>query len=243
MSWWAELYDDALADVLLSGDDDVAATAAFLVDELRLRPGDRVFDQCCGIGRLAVPLARWGARVVAVDQSARYVERALARAVVVGVAIEALAGDAFAHVPATCAAAFNWWTSFGYVADDDANVRMLRCAFDALAPGGRFALDFVNAPGVVARFRPHEITRGAGIVLLRESRLDLARGLLHKHWTYVLPSGERVERPSTLRLYTPDRLAELLQRAGFAAIALYGGIDRSPLTLESPRCIVVGTRP
>jgi SAM-dependent methyltransferase len=243
MTWWADLYDDALADLLLTRDDDLAATLRFLVDELALRPGDRVFDQCCGIGRLAVPLARWGARVTGVEQAARYVERAHAAARAAGIAIEVTQGDAFAYVPAPCHAAFKWWTSFGYLPDDDGNVRMLQRAFEAVVPGGRFALDFLNAPGVLAHFRPHEVTRASGIELVRESRLDLARGLLHKTWKLALADGTRVERPSTVRLYAPDRLAELFARAGFANVALYGSLDRSALTLDSPRCIVVGTRP
>ncbi len=124
------------------------------------------------------------------------------------------------------------------------NLRMLQRAFEAVVPGGRFALDFLNVPGVLAQFRPHEVTRASGIELVRESRLsDLARGLLHKTWKLALADGTRVERPSTLRLYAPDRLAELFARAGFANVTLHGGIDRSELTLDSPRCIVVGTRP
>ena len=238
MTWWTDLYDDALADVLLE-QDDVDATIRFLVATLGIEPGSRVFDQCCGIGRLAVPLAAWGAEVIGVEQAPRYVERARAR----GSAATFVVGDAFEYVPPTCTAAFNWWTSFGYLADDDGNVRMISRAFEALAPGGRFALDFLNVPGVLARFRPHEITRRDGIVMLRESRLDLARGVIHKVWTFVLPSGERVERPSTVKLYTPDRLADLFSRAGFIDLRVLGSIDASPIALESPRCIVVGTRP
>lgn len=244
--WWSELYDDLLADVLLDGttDAEVDATVRFLAAELALAPGDRVFDQCCGTGRLAIPLARWGAEVVGVEQSARYVERARARARAAGVAAVFTVGDAFAHVPdRPCAAAINWWTSFGYLPDDAANTRMLRRAFEALAPGGRFALDMPNVPGVLAAFRPHEITRRGETIMLRESRLDLARGLLHKRWTFVAPDGRRVERPSTIRLLMPDRLVELLEAAGFTGARVLGGVDGRPIALDSPRCIVIARRP
>ena len=58
-SWWSALYDDVLADVLLERADEaeVDRTLTFLVDMLELRPADLVFDQCSGIGSLAVPLA------------------------------------------------------------------------------------------------------------------------------------------------------------------------------------------
>jgi SAM-dependent methyltransferase len=244
--WWSELYDDLLADVLLDGttDAEVDATVLFLARELALSPGDRVFDQCCGTGRLAIPLARWGAEVVGVEQAARYVERARERARAAGVAPAFTVGDAFEHVPdRPCAAAINWWTSFGYLPDDDANARMLRRAFEALAPGGRFALDMPNVPGLLAAFRPHEITRRGETIMLRESRLDLARGLLHKRWTFLAPDGRRIERPSTIRLYTPDRLVALLEAAGFTGARVLGGVDGRPIALDSPRCIVIARRP
>ena len=246
MTWWSTLYDDLLADVLLDATTpaQVDATIGFLVDQLRLERGDRVFDQCAGVGRLAIPLAAWGARVVGVEQAARYVERGRAAAAAAGVQLELVAGDAFEYVPPErCRGALNWWTSFGYLPDDDGNARMLRRAFEALVPGGRFAIDFLNVPGICRDFRPHDIDRRGDVVMLRESRLDLARGLLHKTWTFITPEGRRVERPSTVRLYTPDRLAALLASAGFTDLAIYGGVDAQPITLASPRCIVVGTRP
>jgi len=182
--------------------------------------------------------------VVGVEQAAPYVARALARAREAGVSLELVVGDAFEYVPpAPCAAALNWWTSFGYLPDDDGNARMLRRAFEALAPGGRFALDLPNVPNLYQTFRPSEITRRGDVVMLRESRIDVAHGLLHKLWTFVTPDGRRLARPSTIKLYTPDRIAGLLAQVGFVDIAHHGGVDGAPLDLASPRCIVVGRRP
>lgn len=239
-TWWPALYDDLLAEMLLEDTSDIEPTLRFLVEKLQLAPGARVFDQCCGNGRLSLPLAKWGAEVIGVEQAARYVEQARVRAA--GLTARFEVGDAFEFVPDPCAAAINWWTSFGYLADDDANVRMLRRAFEALAPNGRFALDYPNVPNLCAVFRPHEITRKGDITMLRESSLDLARGLLHKRWTFITPD-KRVERTSLLRLYAPDRLGALLASVGFVDIALYGGVDGAPLALDRPRCIAVGVRP
>jgi len=241
--WWPELYDDLLADVLLEDASEVDATLRFLVEKLRLAPGARVFDQCAGTGRLSIPLAKWGADVVGVEQAARYVERARAAAQAANVTVRFDVGDAFEYAPdPPCTAAINWWTSFGYLPDDDANARMLRRAFEALVPGGRFALDYPNIANLYTVFRPHEITRRGDITMLRESRLDLANGLLHKRWTF-LRGTQRVERDSTLKLYTPDRLGALLASVGFVELQMFGGLDGSPLALERPRCIVVGVRP
>ncbi len=244
--WWSALYDDVLADMLLEGTspEEVAATVRFLVDVLGLEPGARVFDQCAGIGRLAIPLAAWGAEVVAVEQAATYVRRAEASARVAGVALELVTGDAFEFVPSRpCRGALNWATSFGYLRDDAGNLRMLQRALEALEPGGRFALDFLNVPGVLAGFRPCEIDRRGDVIMLRASRLDLAAGLLHKVWTFIGSDGRRVERPSTVRLYTPDRLVALFGEVGFTDVQVFGGVDGRAIALDAPRCIVVGARP
>ena len=80
MTWWADLYDDALANVLLERTDATATarTIAFLRRVLAVEPGDRVLDQCCGIGSLAIPFAREGFELLGVDQAAGYIRRAIA---------------------------------------------------------------------------------------------------------------------------------------------------------------------
>jgi SAM-dependent methyltransferase len=215
---------------------------------LGLAPNARVFDQCCGIGQLALAFADRGHDVVAVDQAKRYIERARRDAADRRLAVEVHAGDAFEFVPATrCDGAYNWWTSYGYAPTREENVKMLARAFESLRPGGRFALDVPNAPGLFRGFLPHVVTRRVmpegEIVLVRESELDLGAGVLRKRWTYFLPDGRRVEYPSALLLELPSDVAASFRRVGFDEVTLYGNVRGEPLTLESPRCIVVGRRP
>lgn len=248
--WWTSLYDDLLAEVLLerASEAEMDATLAFLADKLELRPGATVFDQCSGIGSLALPLAVRGYRVVGVEQSEAYVARARRDAEARDLRCRFLAGDAFAVGPGVpCDAAFNWWTSFGYARDDRRNAEMLARAFEALVPGGLFLLDTLNLPGVLRGFREHVVTRRATsrgeVVLVRESRLDLGAGALLKHWTYFLPDGRRVEHDSAVRLYLPHTLAELFCGVGFTAVELYGSVAGGRLELDSPRCLVRARRP
>jgi SAM-dependent methyltransferase len=241
-AWWHALYDDLLADMLLERADrrETERTLDFLAGVLDLEPGARVFDQCCGIGSLAIPLARRGYRVVGCDLAAGYIERARRDA---PASLELHAADAFEFVPAPCDGAFNWWTSFGYADEDAQNIRMLARAFEALKAGGRFALDFMNVPGVLHRFREEVVTRRGEVELVRRSAVDPAAMVMDKTWTYALPNGERVVHTSRVRLYTPRELGDLLARAGFVDVRFHGDIDRSPLALESPRCIAVARKP
>lgn len=244
--WWRSLYDDLVADVLLADRPPAErdAAVAFLVRELRLRPGDVVFDQCCGTGELAHRLARAGHRVVGVEQSARYVELARERS---PGGCEFHAADAIDFVPPVpCDAGFDWDTGFGN-ADDGRNLAMLRSAFAALRPGGRFALDYQHVPRVLRDFRPclvrRKETAQGEVVLLRESRADLAAGELAQTWTFFLPDGRRVVRHSGVRLYLPHVLGQMMGAAGFVGLSYHGGTGGEALGLDSPRCVVVGTRP
>src|SRR5687767_1967643 len=114
--WWSGFFDETYASIGLenrSPEDEaaLAPTIDLILATLMVKPGDLVFDQCCGIGRLTIPVARRGVRVIGVDQAERYIEIAKSRAA--GLDCELFAGDAFDFVaPRPCDAAFNWFTSF-----------------------------------------------------------------------------------------------------------------------------------
>jgi SAM-dependent methyltransferase len=248
--WWQELYDDIVADLFLVRKDaqETAQTTRFLIHALGLEAGAMVFDQCCGTGTLALPIAAAGVRVVGVDQSEFYIRKATEAAIDQKVSAEFHAGDAFSYVaPVPCDAAFNWNTGFGNDPDDERNRTMLRRAFESLRPGGRFILDYQHVARVLRHFQ-HALTYrlprpGGEMLLVRESELNLPLGLLEQRWTFVLPDGSRRVRHSTVRLYLPVDLASLLRSVGFADVRFLGGIDGQPLELDSPRCIAIARRP
>jgi SAM-dependent methyltransferase len=249
VTWWSELYDDWLADQLLAREPgEVDATVDFLVARLGLAPGARVLDQCCGIGSIALPLAARGMRVVGVDQAEGYVARARDEARARRLEVELVAADACRFAPRERVdGAFNWWTSFGYLDDDDANAEMLARAFDALVPGGRFALDTMNVPGVLRAFHRdvalrRKTPRGE-VLLLRESTIELRRGRMEKRWTYIHDGKVVAEHDSSVRLYMPDAIAAMLARVGFVEVELLGDLSGAPLDLDSPRLVATARRP
>ena len=249
MTWWAALYDDWLAEQLLvRGESEVQAELAFLTERLGLSAGTRALDQCCGIGSLSLPLAARGVEVVGVDQAAGYVARAERDARARGLPASFFAADAREFVPgARVHGAFNWWTSFGYSESDDDNARMLARAFEALVPGGRFALDTMNVPGVLRSFQRdvalRKQTPRGEVLLLRESSIDLARGMMDKRWTYFVGDRLEVEHRSSVRLYLPDAVATMLRGVGFTDVELLGSTAGEALALDSPRLIALARRP
>lgn len=248
--WWRELYDELLAEVLLvRGDgDEVERTIRFVAGALDVSPGDRIFDQCCGIGSLAIPLGRAGFEVVGVDLGEGYAARGQRVADSEGLDVRLVAGDAFEHVPdEPCRGAINWWTSFGYAMRDEENIRMLARAFESLVSGSRFALDTMNVPGVLRRFMPEVVTERetsmGPVRLTRTSTYDAERGVMEKRWHYELVDGRIIEHESSVRAYTPPELERLLLSAGFTSVRFVGSVGGEALTLESPRCIAIAERP
>jgi SAM-dependent methyltransferase len=249
-AWWHDFFDDTFASLVLDrwDEDDTARTLAFVEKVLRVAPGATLLDQGAGTGRLAIPLARRGFRVIGVDAAETYVAIARRRAGDLGASCEIVVADAARFVPrAPCDGAFNWSTSFGFDDDEATSRAMIARAHDALVSGGRFALDYANVARVIRELRP-EMTRrvatvGGDAIITRVSRLDLRRGTLEQEWSYVLPDGTKTTREGRTRLWMPRELVEAFDRAGFVGIELHGDTTGAPFSLASERCIVVGTKP
>jgi SAM-dependent methyltransferase len=249
-TWWENLYDDLLAEVLLhrGSPRETERTLDFVVEKLGIVPGMRVLDQCCGIGSLSIPLARRGYDVTGVDLIEGYIGRARKDAEKAQVRVEFYAADATEFTPERPVdGVFNWWTSFGYHPEDEGNARMLRRAHDALRPRGLFLLDFMNVPGVLRGLQKDVVIRRntpqGEVVLHRESTVNLERGTLEKRWMYFLPDGRRKTWPSSVRLYMPHEVAQLLASVGFIDVEMYGDDRGAPLLLDSPRLILRARRP
>lgn len=249
-NWWRAFYEETPFELYMERTNDavLAATVDFLMDKLHLAPGASVFDQCCGFGSISLPLARRGMNVLGVDLCTKYIEKARHRAHSQGLECRFEKGDAFEFKPSVpCDAAINWWTSFGYAQNDERNLTMLRRAYEAVRPGGYFALDYPNLSYVFRATKPSEVKRFAGeegeIILIRESELDLINGLRKQLWTFIMPDGSKLVHDTALRLYAPHSIVQMLSACGFESTDVFGDIKGNPLHLDSDRCIFITRRP
>ncbi len=248
LDWWATFYDEHFADFFMAvaDGDELEATVDFLRKRLGIQKAQRVFDQCCGNGRLSLPLAEAGAHLVGVDLNSDYIQKATARAQFKNFACDFYAADAYEFVsPAVCDAAFNWYTSFGFAASDDQNFQMLQNAFASLKPGGSYALDYFNAEHVLKFFkklmRREYVTSAGHVELVRESRIHSSR--MEQCWTYVWPDGRQVSKTSSFALYTPGDIAGMFTKSGFITIEQYGDVWGAGLSANLHRCICIGRKP
>jgi SAM-dependent methyltransferase len=216
---------DAIARLYDPWSVSVTEDVPFYVDEARRVSPGPVVELGVGTGRIAVPIAVEGIRVIGVDSSAGMLEVARERAESGGVAdlVELRLGDLRAPpVSERVELVICPFRSYLHLRTDEERLRALRAARDLLVPGGRLAFD-VFAPGA------DDIAETDGRWLEREPEIFERADWDTETRTLTLsvrgPSGE-----ATLALawLSADEWRALLERAGFEVEALYGWFDRRP---------------
>jgi SAM-dependent methyltransferase len=210
----AELYDPWSASVV----EDVA----FYLEEAR-RSGGPVVELGVGTGRIAIPIAADGIRVIGVDTSRGMLEVCARRAALVGVELDLRVGDlreppVHERVPLVICP----FRSLLHMHNDDDRRRVLQAARALLVPDGRFVFD-VFAPDDA------DIEQTQGRWLEREPGI-----FEHAVWdqdarTLTLTvRGEETETTMALAWLSPDEWRSLLEETGFEIEACYGWFDRTP---------------
>jgi len=202
--------------------------------------GGEALDLGCGPGRHAIPLARRGFRVTAVDLSAFHLAKARERAMATGLAVELVQADmrTFVRVGAFDLA-LSLFTSFGYFDDPRDDVQVLRNVHRCLRPSGRLLMDVASKERMARVLQPTVSQRtadGALLVQRHEIVEDWAR--VRNEWTIVRDGRARTFE-FRLRIYSGKELEALLGDAGFSRVKLYGGLDGRPYDLEAERLVVV----
>jgi SAM-dependent methyltransferase len=196
----AELYDPWSVSVT----EDVG----FYVEEAE-RAGPPVVELAVGTGRIAVPTAAAGVRVIGIDSSPGMLEVCRRRAELAGVS------ELVALV--TCP-----FRSFLHLLDDESRLRALGAARELLLPGGRLAFDvFAPSSGDIADTHGRWLEREPGI-FERANWDSQARTLT------LSVRGEPGETSFVLAWLSNAEWRSLLEKAGFQVVGCYGWFDRRP---------------
>ena len=233
----------------------------FYVDEARAADG-AVLELGCGSGRVLLPTARAGRRIVGLDLSPGMLAACRAR-----LAAEPAEVQARVRLVEGDLRAFDLGERFGLVtipfrplqhlvAIED-QLRCLRAAHAHLAPGGRLVFDVFqpNLARLAAGPTDGEVEDTPETPLPDGRRFRRAFRLAAVHpaaqWNavelvyYVTgPDGatRRTVQAFPMRWFYRFEVEHLLARCGFAVRAVYGDFDRSPLTDASPEMVFVAER-
>jgi SAM-dependent methyltransferase len=200
----------------------VTEDVEFYVEEA-VASGGPVVELACGTGRIAVPIAKAGIRVIGVDGSEGMLAVAREYAATEGVALDLRLGDmrrppVEERVPLVLIP----FRSLLHMTSDDERLRALRAARDLLLPGGRLVFDvFAPSRDDVEDTHGRWLEREPGIF----ERADWDEG----ERTLTL-SVRRGEEASTMLLawLSPSEWRLLLDRAGFDVADQWGWFDRRP---------------
>lgn len=238
-SFWAEIYPfEFPLPVIDAGVAQVDKAIALG----GVASGDAL-DLGCGPGRHAIPLARRGFRVTAVDLSAFQLARARDHAAAAQVSVEFVQADMRAFVRAGAFdLAVSLFTSFGYFEDPADDRRVLDNVRRSLRPGGVLVMDVASKERLARVLHPTLSQRTAdGALLVQRHQIVEDWSRVRNEWTIVRDGRARTFE-FLLRVYSGQELKALLGAAGFAPVTLYGSLDGRPYDLEAERLVVVAER-
>lgn len=208
---------------------------------LKLDPGAKVLDLCCGMGRHSLALAEAGYKVTGVDLS----EVLLREAKRLDSEGRVTWGQADMRrlplQPGEFDAVVNLFTSFGYFREDAEQIKVLQEAARVLKPGGRFLLDFLNPAYTAAHLVPNSEREDEGQRIVERRRIE--DGYVFKDIIILTPGGEPRHYIERIKLYGLNDFQGMLKEAGLELQNVHGNYDEELYDPDtSRRMILVGVR-
>lgn len=227
-------------------DDEARRQVDFLLDSMEVLPSSAVLDLGCGDGRHSLELARRGYRVTGLDLSEDLLERARRRTADEGLDINFIRGD-MRDPPGISAydLVVNFFTSFGYFQEDGENARVLEAIARSLRPGGRFLMDYLNREYVISTLVPADSRTVEGMDVEQRRWITGDPSAAGGHvrinkQVRIREDGAERSYDESVRMYTLEELAEMMDRAGLTVTRTYGDFDGSPPGADLPRNILIG---
>ncbi|MGH2934466.1 MAG: class I SAM-dependent methyltransferase [Gaiellaceae bacterium] len=217
---------DPIARLYDAWSTGVVEDISFYVDEA-LASGGPVVELGVGTGRVAIPTAAAGVRVIGVDASEGMLAVCAEEAEKAGVAdrLDLRLGDLRRPpVPERVRLVTCPFRAYLHLASDEERLEALAAARELLLPGGRLVFDvFAPSDEDVVETDGRWIEREPGILERADWDLELQTLTLSVR-------GERGESSMTLWWLEPQRWQTLIAESGFAVEACYGWFDRRPFT-------------
>jgi SAM-dependent methyltransferase len=235
---FADVYDDWYAEVT-----DVDATVRRLV--ALAGAGGRVLELGVGTGRLAVPMAAAGLRVVGVDSSTAMLDRLAERDAADSVTV--IRGDMVENLPdGPFDAALVAYNTIFNILDAEGQQRCFDAVAARLRPGAAFVVEaFVPDADRPARPTSDVSVRSlaADHVVLSVSVDDPQHQRVEGQFVQFTESGGVRLRPWSIRWSTPGQLDAMAERAGLVLRDRTADMAGSPFTPDSAQHVSIYEKP
>lgn len=205
----------------------------YVAEARKAAPGP-VVELGVGTGRIAIPIAAEGIRVIGVDSSAGMLEVCREQASLAGVEVDLRLGDfRDPPVPERVPLVVCPFRAYLHLHTDSGRLQALQAARELLVPGGRLVFDvFEPDPDDIAETQGRWIEREPGIFEHADWDLEARRFTLT-----VRGPGE--ETAMSLSWIGHGEWQRLLERAGFVVEDCYGWFDRRPWAGEADSVWIV----
>jgi SAM-dependent methyltransferase len=244
----AKLYQLVLEGMWERGEEDAVAISSYLED--KGLKGCRVLDVPCGIGRVAIPLARLGFEVAGVDLSPHLVGVAEEKAAASGLpagrgrfSVGDMRDLGSRFPPGSFDAVLNVFTSIGYGPEED-DLRFFREARAVTRPGGLLLISGLRNRDYIARNPSQNVYEESRRLLVLDTySFDSSRSREKGVWRFYLKRGDEGgevlkfagEFPVDIRVYSPHELVPRLEATGWSVKETFESFtSRSPYRADSP---------
>ncbi len=210
---------------------------------LKLSPGNRILDLCCGPGRHSLELARRRFKVTGVDKTMVYLKKAKSLARKENLDIEFIHADMRKfHRTTFFDGAINLYTAFGYFKNPKDDKRVLANVYRSLKPGGLFMIDLMGKEVLASKFMPRNWDAlDDGTIHLQERKLTQNWSWIENHWIYI-KGNKRKDFYLAHRLYSAMELSQLLKESGFSKVDIYGDFNGHEYDHQAKRLIAVALK-
>lgn len=224
MGWFKHWFGTRYYTLLYGhrDEEDARQWVDAILDRWDLPPGSALLDLACGRGRHAAFFAEAGLKVTGLDISESSIQEAKEHVPDADFVVHDMREP---FRPGTFDAVCCLFTSLGYfddIADDRA---VFRAVHDALKPGGRFVLDFMNTGAVLRDLVAEEHLRKEGVEFAIRRSCD--RGVLVKCIT-VHDGADTHRFVERVQALTPEQLETMALETGFEVEARTDGPDLVP---------------
>ncbi len=234
--WFLDWFNEDYLNLYANRDSSEAEKHVdFLCNHLNLNSNDKILDLGCGSGRHANLLGKFGYHILGIDTSEFLIREAIKNSKDVPT-VKFICRD-MRNI--TDLGPFDlilsMFTSFGYFEADEQNQDILNIISQSLKPGSRFFMDYLYAPHVIENLIPFEN------IVVKDEEVLITRKVVRDRVVKTIEFPGRSYQES-VKLYDPETLSKMLQRAGFTIVNQWGGYDSEPLTSSSSRLLTLSTK-